>query len=187
MLKRMIAMFTVLLMMLSVTACADTVEQPALATGADADQIEALIVGYINEYRASKGVPAAQTMEDCNAYSEYRSCQMATNGCAGHDVGDAVQAAEAVKYGKLIDYQTGELCYPVRGFESVTAVEMEGTADEIAKALAANLYNQKYDWQCLGGDEYEFISVGVAEKDGKWYCCTIAELDNLDEYSLGVK
>lgn len=57
MLKRMIAIFAVLLIMASVTACGksipDTVEQPALATEAAADQIEALIVSHINEYTIS--------------------------------------------------------------------------------------------------------------------------------------
>ena len=58
--------------------------------------------------------------------------------------------------------------------------------DEIAEALAANLYSQKYDWDCLGSDNYKFISVGVTENDGKWYCCTIVAMVNLDENPLGI-
>ena len=170
MLKRMIAIFAVLLIMANVTACGktilDTVEQPALANGADADQIEALIVSHINEYRASEGTCAAEKMEGCDAYSRYRSKQMAENGCADHDIGDALQAAEAVKYGEWTDYRTGELYYLVRGFESVTEVAKEGTVDEIAEALAANLYNQKYDWDCLGSEKYKLFPLALQKRTG---------------------
>ena len=118
-------------------------EQPALANGANADQIEALIVSHINEYRASEGTCAAEKMEGCDAYSRYRSKQMAENGCADHDIGDALQAAEAVKYGEWTDYRTGELYYLVRGFESVTEVTREGTVDEIAEEIAELINSKK--------------------------------------------
>lgn len=52
---------------------------PVLATNADASEIEALIIKYINEYRTQEGACAAMWMEGCDVYAQ--SCGRPRNVC----------------------------------------------------------------------------------------------------------
>ena len=188
MFRKLISVFAALLIMMSVTACANTkpttTTQPALATKADADQIAAQVIRRINEYRATEGVCTAEQMEDCAAYTQYRSAQMAEKGRSDSNIQDMRQASTDLQYGTFFDPSrygaSGEPYYTVRGFEAACTAEA-GTSDEVAKALAGNFFDTKYEWACLGSDAYRYISVGVTEKDGKWYCCALVSQNNLDE------
>ena len=162
---------------------------PVLATNADASEIEALIIQYINEYRAKEGACAAMWMEGCDVYTQYRSEQMAAKGKADHERADRLAAAAAVNYGVYTDPSIyglpGEPYYAVQGREAV-GMDGGGTIDYVAKTLATGFYNSKSHWSYVGGDDYEFISVGVTEKDGRWYCCVVVALVNLDENPAGI-
>lgn len=162
---------------------------PVLATNADASEIEALIIKYINEYRAKEGACAASRMEGCDAYTQYRSEQMAAKGKADHDISDIRAAATAVKYGVYTDPSIyglpGEPYYAIKGREAV-GKDAGGTIDYVAKTLATGFYNSKSHWNYVGSDTNEYISVGVTEKNGRWYCCIVVAPVNLDERPNGV-
>lgn len=188
MFQKLISVFAALLIMLSATACGSaeptTTTQPAMATQSDADQIADLVIRYINEYRTDEGVSAAEQMEGCAPYTQYRSAQMAENGRADSNIREMRQAATALQYGTLFDPSrygiSGEPYYTVLGFESVCTAQA-GTADEVAKALAGNFFDAKYEWDILSDEAYRYISVGVTEKAGQWYCCTLVSQNDLDE------
>jgi len=162
---------------------------PVLATNADASEIEALIIKYINEYRTQEGVGAAKRMEGCDAYTQYRSEQMAAKGKADHDRADRLAAAAAVKYGAYTDPSLyglpGDPYYAVKGQEAV-GMDGGGTIDYVAKTLATGFFNSKTHWSYVGDDAHEYISVGVTENDGRWYCCVVVALVNLDENPAGI-
>lgn len=170
-------------------ACQILEKLPVLATNADASEIEALIIQYINEYRAKEGACAAKQMEGCDAFTQYRSEQMAAKGKVDHDMSDIWAAATAVKYGVYTDPSIyglpGEPYYAIKGREAV-GMDGGGTIDYVAKTLATGFYNSKSHWSYVGDDDYEFISVGVTEKDGRWYCCVVVALVNLDENPAGI-
>lgn len=162
---------------------------PVLATNADASEIEALIIKYINEYRTQEGACAAMWMEGCDVYAQYRSEQMAAKSKADHDRADRLAAAAAVQYGIYTDLSIyglpGDPYYAVKGQEAV-GMDGGGTIDYVAKTLATGFYNSKSHWSYVGDDAHGFISVGVTEKDGRWYCCVVVALVNLDENPAGI-
>lgn len=162
---------------------------PVLATNADASEIEALIIQYINEYRAQEGACAATWMEGCDAFTKYRSAQMAAKGKVDHNTADIRAAATAVQYGVYTDPSEygipGDPYYAIKGREAV-GMDGGGTIDYVAKTLATGFFNSKSHWSYVGDDAHEYISVGVTEKDGRWYCCVVVALVNLDENPAGI-
>ena len=162
---------------------------PVLATNADASEIEALVIQYINEYRAQEGACAATWMEDCDAYTQYRSAQMAAKGKVDHNTADIRAAATAVQYGVYTDPSEygipGDPYYAIKGREAV-GMDGGGTIDYVAKTLATGFFNSKSHWSYVGDDAHGFISVGVTEKDGRWYCCVVVALVNLDDNPAGI-
>lgn len=162
---------------------------PVLATNTDANEIEALIIKYINEYRTQEGACAATWMEGCDAFTKYRSAQMAAKGKVDHNTDDIRAAATAVQYGVYTDTSEygipGDPYYAIKGREAV-GMDGGGTIDYVAKTLATGFYNSKSHWSYVGDDAHEYISVGVTEKDGRWYCCVVVALVNLDENPAGI-
>ena len=162
---------------------------PVLATNTDANKIEALIIKYINEYRTQEGACAATWMEGCDAFTKYRSAQMAAKGKVDHNTDDIRAAATAVQYGVYTDPSEygipGDPYYAIKGQEAV-GMDGGGTIDYVAKTLATGFYNSKSHWSYVGDNAHEFISVGVTEKDGRWYCCVVVALVNLDENPDGI-
>ena len=162
---------------------------PVLATNADASEIEVLIIQYINEYRAQEGACAATWMEGCDAFTKYRSVQMAAKGKVDHNTDDIRSASTAVQYGVYTDPSEygipGDPYYAIKGQEAV-GMDGGGTIDYVAKTLATGFYNSKSHWSYVGDDAHEYISVGVTEKDGRWYCCVVVALVNLDENPAGI-
>lgn len=162
---------------------------PVLATNEDAEEIKTLIIQYINDYRAQEGTCAVQRMVGCDAFTQYRSTQMAAKGKVDHDTDDVRAAATAVKYGVYTDPSLygipGEPYYAVKGREAV-GMDGGGSIEYVAKTLATGFHNSTTHWSYVGDDDNAFISVGVTEKDGSWYCCVVVALVNLDENPAGI-
>lgn len=162
---------------------------PPLATNEDASEIEALIIQYINEYRAAEGACATKRMEGCDAFTQYRSKQMAEKGKVDHNTADIRAAATAVKYGVYTDPSIyglpGDPYYAIKGREAV-GMDSGGSIEYVAKTLASGFHDSTTHWSYLGSDTNGYISVGATEKDGKWYCCIVVAPVNLDENPDGI-
>lgn len=136
---------------------------PILATNEDWEEVADLLIQYINEIRAAKGVaPAIKMGDGCAAYAKLRSEQMAAKGKAEHNVSDGRAAATQLQYGYYVDPSIygipGEPYYYVNGQEAV-AKDLALTIDGSAQRLANGFHRSTTHWGYIGTDPY--ISVGL--------------------------
>ncbi len=143
------------------------------ATEKDTEIIAQKLVEYINDYRNSEGVQSADILVGLTKYAKYRSNQLVTN--FAHDTFDERAAATALQYGEYIEPSiygmTGEPYYTVNAREAIAKTDYNGTAEQVAAHLAKLTYNSKSHWSYVGGEEYNYIAVGVTYNQGRWYCC----------------
>ncbi len=142
-------------------------------TEKDTERIAQKLVEYINDYRNSEGVQSADILVGLTKYAKYRSNQLVTN--FAHDTFDERAAATALQYGEYIEPSiygmTGEPYYTVNAREAIAKTDYNGTAEQVAAHLAKLTYNSKSHWSYVGGEEYNYIAVGVTDNQGRWYCC----------------
>lgn len=102
---------------------------------------------------------------------------------------DIRAAATAVKYGVYTDPSIyglpGEPYYAVKGREAV-GMDASGTIEYVAKTLATGFHGSAPHWSYLGDNANGYISVGVTENNGYWYCCIVVAPVNLDEKPNGI-
>ena len=143
------------------------------ATEKDTERIAQKLVEYINKYRNSDSVQSADILSELTDYAEYRSNQLVTN--FAHDTFDERAAATALQYGEYIEPSlygmTGEPYYTANAREAIAKTDYGGTAEQVAEHLAKLTYNSKSHWSYVGGEEYNYIAVGVTYNQGRWYCC----------------
>lgn len=142
------------------------------ATAKDTAEISALIVKYINEYRVEQSCASAAQLPGLTIYAEYRSTQLVSN--FAHDTQDERAAATALQYGEYIDPSlyglSGEPYYTACAREAIGMTGKIGTADEVAKHIAAMFRNSVEHWAYVGDDDYIYIGVGVTYEGCRWYC-----------------
>ncbi len=153
------------------------------ATEKDTERIAQKLVEYINEYRNNEGVQSANILLGLTKYAEYRSNQLLTN--FAHDTFDERAAATALQYGEYIEPSlygmTGEPYYTANAREAIAKTDFNGTAEQVAAHLAKLTYNSKSHWSYVGGEEYNYIAVGVTYNQGRWYCCIAMKRENTHE------
>lgn len=153
------------------------------ATEKDTERIARKLVEYINDYRNSEGVRSADVLTGLTKYAEYRSNQLVTN--FAHDTFDEKAAATALQYGEYIEPSlygmTGEPYYTANAREAIAKTDYGGTAEQVAAHLAKLTYNSKGHWSYVGGEEYNYIAVGVTYNQGHWYCCIAMKRENIYE------
>ena len=153
------------------------------ATEKDTEKIAQKLVEYINDYRNSEGVQSATILLGLTKYAEYRSKQLVTNFV--HDTFDERAAATDLQYGEYIETSlygmTGEPYYTANAREAIAKTDYNGTAEQVAAHLAKLTYNSKSHWSYVGGEEYNYIAVGVTYNQGRWYCCIAMKRENAYE------
>lgn len=153
------------------------------ATEKDTERIAQKLVEYINDYRNSEGVQSADILVGLTKYAEYRSKQLVTN--FAHDTFDERAVATALQYGEYIEPSlygmTGEPYFSANAREAIAKTDYNGTAEQVAAYLAKLTYNSKSHWSYVGGEEYNYIAVGVAYDQGRWYCCIAMKRENTYE------
>ncbi len=153
------------------------------ATEKDTERIAQKLVEYINEYRNNEGVRSADVLAGLTKYAEYRSNQLVTN--FAHDTFGERAAATALQYGEYIEPSlygmTGEPYYTAKAREAIAKTDYNGTAEQVAAHLAKLTYNSKSHWSYVGGEEYNYIAVGVTYNQGRWYCCIAMKRENAYE------
>ncbi len=158
-------------------------ETEAKATEKDTERIAQKLVEYINKYRNSDSVQSADILVGLTKYAEYRSKQLVTN--FAHDTFDERAAATALQYGEYIEPSlygmTGEPYYTANAREAIAKTDYNGTAEQVAAHLAKLTYNSKSHWSYVGGEEYNYIAVGVTYDQGRWYCCIAMKRENTYE------
>lgn len=142
------------------------------ANGSNCDEISALIVQYINEFRASEGTAGATYLRGLSEYAQYRSTQLVSN--FAHDTADERAAATSLKYGEYIDPSvyglSGEPYYTACAGEAIAFTGKVGTVDEVAKHIATMMLNSSEHWVYVGSGDYVYVGVGLTYKSGYWYC-----------------
>ncbi len=153
------------------------------ATEKDTERIAQKLVEYINEYRNNEGVQSADILVGLTKYAEYRSNQLITN--FAHDTFDERAAATALQYGEYIEPSLygmpGEPYYTANAREAIAKTDYGGTAEQVAAHLAKLTYNSKSHWTYVGGEEYNYIAVGVTYNQRRWYCCIAMKKENAYE------
>lgn len=142
------------------------------ANGSNCNEISALIVQYINEYRSSEGTVDAAYLPGLSEYARYRSTQLVSN--FAHDTADERAAATALKYGEYVDPSvyglSGEPYYTACAGEAIAFTGKVGTVDEVAKHIATMMLNSSEHWVYVGSEDYVYVGVGLTYKSGYWYC-----------------
>jgi len=115
--------------------------------------------------------------------NKYRSNQLITN--FAHNTFDERAAATALQYGEYIEPSfygmTGEPYYTANAREAIAKTDYNGTIEQVAAHLAKLTYNSKSHWYYVGGEEYNYIAVGVTYEQGRWYCCIAMKRENTYE------
>lgn len=160
---------------------APTEPTPAAAPTATADDCKAVadkMIEYINSYRSTPVTKLA----GLTGYSEYRSSQLVSN--FAHDTADQREAATALQYGKYIDPVLygieGDPYYEVAGMEAIACGAYVGSINEVAENFALQIYNSGSHWGYVGSSDYQYIGIGVAYRNGAWYCCIMVSRENTD-------
>lgn len=158
-------------------------EEPVIkATTSDCSLIADKIIEYINAFRVQEGVGSAIKLSGLTEYAEYRSRQLVTN--FAHDTADERAAATALRYGEYIEPSlygmTGEPYYTVNAREAIVKTSFGGTVDDVAKHIARVAKNSSGHWDYVGGENYQYIAVGITYENGNWYCCIAMSRKNTD-------
>ncbi len=162
-----------------------TIEEEAIikASASDCSVIADKVIEYINDIRIKEGVGPAIKLSGLTEYAQYRSQQLVSN--FAHDTADERAAATALRYGEYIEPSlygmTGEPNYSANAREAIAKTDYGGTAEQVAAHLAKITYNSKSHWSYVGGEEYNYIAVGVTYNQGHWYCCIAMKRENTYE------
>ncbi len=152
------------------------------ATNSDCFLIADKVIEYINTFRIEEGVGSAIKLSGLTEYAEYRSRQLVTN--FAHDTVNERVAATALRYGEYIEPSlygmTGEPYYTANAREAIAKTSFGGTVDDVAKHIARMAKNSSGHWDYVGGENYQYIAVGITYENGNWYCCIAMSKENMD-------
>ena len=160
-----------------------TEEEPIIkASASDCSVIADKIIEYINAFRIEEGVGSTVKLFGLTEYAQYRSRQLVTN--FAHDTVDERVAATALQYGEYIEPSlygmTGEPYYTANAREAIAKTSFGGTVDDVAKRIARMAKNSSGHWNYVGGENYQYIAVGITYESGNWYCCIAMSRENTD-------
>lgn len=160
-----------------------TVEEPIIkASASDCSVIAHKIIEYINAFRVQEDVGSVIKLSGLTQYAEYRSRQLVTN--FAHDTVDERAAATALRYGEYIEPSlygmNGEPYYAANAREAIVKTSFGGSVDDVAKHIARMTKNSSGHWNYVGGENYQYIAVGITYENGNWYCCIAMSRENTD-------
>lgn len=155
-----------------------TATETPIATESDCDTVADKVAEYLNSYRSSP----AEKLTGLTGFAKYRSGQLVSN--FAHDTTDQRAAATALQYGTYIDPTLygieGAPYYEVAGMEAIACGSYIGSVNEIAEKFALQIYNSGSHWSYVGSGDYHYMGVGVAYRNGTWYCCIMVTRENTD-------
>lgn len=155
-----------------------TATETPTATESDCDAVADKVAEYLNSYRSSP----AEKLTGLTGFAKYRSGQLVSN--FAHDTADQRAAATALQYGTYIDPTLygieGDPYYEVAGMEAIAYGSYIGSVNEIAEKFALQIYNSGSHWSYVGSGDYHYMGVGVAYRNGTWYCCIMVTRENTD-------
>ena len=158
-------------------------EEPSIkASASDCSVIADKVIEYINILRIEEGVGSTVKLFGLTEYAECRSRQLVSN--FAHDTVDERAAATALKYGEYIEPSlygmTGKPYYTANAREAIAKTSFGGTVDDVAKHIARMAKNSSGHWGYVGGENYQYIAVGITYENGNWYCCIAMSKENMD-------
>ncbi len=161
-----------------------TIEEEAIikASAPDCSVIADKVIEYINDIRIKEGIGPAIKLSGLTEYAQYRSQQLVTN--FAHDTVDERAAATVLRYGEYIEPSlygmTGEPYYTANAREAIAKTSFGGTVDDVAKHTARMAKNSSGHWDYVGGENYQYIAVGITYESENWYCCIAMSRENTD-------
>ncbi len=158
-------------------------EEPVIkATASDCSIIADKVIEHINSFRMEEGTVSATKLLGLTEYAEYRSRQLVSN--FAHDTVDERAAATALQYGEYIKPSlygmTGEPYYTANAREAIAKTSFGGTVDNVAKHIARMAIYSSGHWDYIGGENYQYIAVGITYESGNWFCCIAMSRENTD-------
>ena len=158
-------------------------EEPVIkATASDCSIIADKVIEYINAFRIEEGTGTTVKLSGLTEYVQYRSQQLVTN--FAHDTVDERVAATTLRYGEYIEPSlygmNGEPYYTANAREAIAKTSFSGTVDDVAKHIARMAKNSSGHWNYVGGENYQYIAVGITYENGNWYCCIAMSRENTD-------
>ncbi len=158
-------------------------EEPVIkATASDCSIIADKVIEYINSFRIEEGTGSAIKLSGLTEYAQYRSQQLVSN--FAHDTADERAAATALRYGEYIEPplygMDGEPYYTANAREAIAKTSFGGTIDDVAKHIARMAKNSSGHWDYVGGENYQYIAVGITYESENWYCCIAMSRENTD-------
>jgi len=159
------------------------------ATAENAHLVEERVLYYLNQYRISEGTAEATFLWNGKTYkyAKARAEQLVTN--FAHDMDDIYAVATELEFGhyvapfpdSYIDPDTGEIVYTGEMTEpyyspgcseAITkGYGQYGPIDDLAQAIATNIYASKTHWSYVGAETTQYITVGVYCLWNTWYIC----------------
>ena len=148
-----------------------------------ADLVAQKVAEYINQCRTEQGDVTATVIPGLTEYCKYRCTQLKIN--FAHDTADQRAAAEALQYGKYVDWslygvEGEENYYTANVREAIGKGNWGGTADEIAYSIANGFRSSKGHWSYVGSSKYTYMAVGVMYDGYYWYVCVCMDSENTD-------
>ena len=148
-----------------------------------ADLVAQKVAEYINQFRTEQGDVTATVIPGLTEYCKYRCTQLKIN--FAHDTADQRAAAEALQYGKYVDWslygvEGEENYYTANVREAIGKGNWGGTADEIAYSIANGFRSSKGHWSYVGSSKYTYMAVGVMYDGYYWYVCVCMDSENTD-------
>lgn len=141
---------------------------------AKAEDVERLVVQYVNQYRNAQGDTTATVLNGLTEVARYRANQLITNFA---HINIRTVCAE-LKYGTYYDmtqYGMTESDSYYEGYdrEAIAKGNWGGTADEIAQRVATGFKNSTKHWDYVGDSKYGYMAVGAtySEATNMWYVC----------------
>ncbi len=153
------------------------------------EEVERLVVQYINEYRIAQGDTPATVLPGLTEVARYRSKQLVTN--FSHDTKDEREAFAYFQYGEYVDATLWGAPAENSYYDGASgeAIGTGGTAffatnETLARQIADGFYNSKNHWRYLGSSKNPYIAVGITQdnerefKTWDWFCCILVSDTN---------
>lgn len=148
---------------------------------ADCDEVERLVIKYINEFRVAQGDTTATVLPGLTEVAQYRAKQLIDN-FAHTDIREACTELKYGRYFDMTEYGMDAKHNYYEGYdrEAICKGEWFGSAHMIAKNIAEGFKNSAKHWDYVGDSKYGYIAVGITynEADKYWYGCVCMSAEN---------
>ena len=142
-------------------------------------QVAASAAKYINQYRASAGLPKCTVLPVMTLVAEYRADQLCWN--YSHDTADKREALAHYKYGRWIDAtqfggDPSKSYYEADTSEAICAGFRGTDPEAMGRRIADMIRGSGTHWSYIGSAENIYIGVGVEYRAGiqyEWYGCVM--------------